>query len=268
MTPGKKVILVVSFGTSYPETRRRTIGAVENDIAGRFPDWEVRRAFTSRMIIKKLAGEGVRIDHVTDAMERLIEDGVKVVVIQPTHVMNGTEYDDMMHTVAVYAPSFDFVSVGAPLLTSAADYRSVISAIEDSILSVPEASSPNTALVLMGHGSEHFANSTYSELQLRMMFAGHKDVYVTTVEGFPSFQDTLSLMRGKGYTDVILHPFMLVAGDHAVNDMAGDGEDSLRSAMSAEGYGVHCILKGLGEYPSFRSLFAAHAEQAMGRIPP
>ncbi len=262
----RKVILVVSFGTSFPDTLAKTIDVVERDMAGRFPEWEVRRAFTSRMIIGKLARDGVAVDHLIDALERLIRDGVRVVVLQPTHVMNGLETDEMNRIARVYASSFDTLSVGTPLMTSPEDHEETIRAVESAVLrNLPETGG-RTAVVLMGHGSEHYANSTYSELQLRLTTSGFGDVYVTTVDGFPSFESTAELMRGKGYTDVVLHPFMLVAGDHAVNDMAGDGEGSLRRFMESQGYRVHVVVRGLGEYPEFQDMFARHAEAAMGRI--
>lgn len=260
-----KAILVVSFGTSYNDNRARTIGAIEKLISDNHPDWEVRRAFTSRMIIKKLAErDNKKIDYVREAMERLVNDGFKTVVVQPTHIMNGEEYDKVAEVVDEFSDRFDKLSIGKPLLTTAEDYDLVLEAIDAGIVRESGNLGERTAVVLMGHGSEHFANATYSQLQMKLITTGRKDVYVTTVEGYPEFDDTLGLMEGKGYTDVALYPFMLVAGDHANNDMAGDEEDSLRSVMESAGYKVHCFVKGLGEIPEFQKLFLAHADDAIG----
>ncbi len=268
MTSKDKAIIVVSFGTSYNDNRRKTIGAIEEAIAKRYPDWDVRRAFTSRIIIKKIRErDNEWIDYVDDAMDRLVLDGVKTVIVQPTHVMNGMEYDDVTGIVYEYYDDFDNISIGEPLLTSKEDYDFVIKAI--GLTHVKEAediAGKGTAVVLMGHGTEHYANATYSQLYLGLQLSGYPDVYVTTVEGFPTFEDTVSLMKGRGYKNVVLFPFMLVAGDHANNDMAGDDEDSLKSVLEAEGYNVHCVVKGLAEYPEFRELLLMHLDDAMEGI--
>lgn len=264
MSPDKKAILVVSYGTTYDDTRERTIGAIERRISESFPGWEVRRAFSSRPVIKILARRGVHVDFVDQALERLAEEGFGTVVVQPTLVMNGIEYDIMTDSVRRLGDRFDRISVGSPLLTTSDDYERMIGAIESAY--VPEAEalcSGRHALVLMGHGTAHFANSTYSELQLRLGLSGHEDVYVTTVEGFPSFADTLRMMEGRGYGEAVLVPIMLVAGDHAVNDLAGDEEDSLKCVMRDAGYEPRCIVRGMGEFPAFQELFCVHAAAAM-----
>lgn len=265
MGTSDKAILVVSFGTSYNENCAKTIGAIESEIGRAYPDWEVRRAFTSKMIIKKIAErDGIYIDYITTAMERLIDDGIKKIIIQPTLVMNGTEYDDIVLAVQKYARFFDEVTFGRPLLNSEEDYDKVVSALGSSqITDVENISSEQTAIILMGHGTEHFANSAYSQLYLKLKLSGNANIFVTTVEGFPSFEDTLELMRGYAFKNVILFPFMVVAGDHANNDMAGDEPDSLKSICEQEGYKVQCMLKGLGEYPEFRKLFVEHIEDKM-----
>ena len=259
-----KAILVVSFGTSYNDNRARTIGAIEELITYHHPDWEVRRAFTSRMIIRKLAErDNEKIDYVTDAMERLANDGFRTVIVQPTHIMNGDEFEKVESIVEQYKGRFEKLCLGKPLLTTDLDYDMVMDAVDEGIVKESANLGHRTAIVLMGHGSEHYANATYSQLQMKFITSGRKDVYVTTVEGYPSFEDTLKLMEGKGYTDVALYPFMLVAGDHANNDMAGDDEDSLKKVMEAAGYNVHCFVKGLGEIQPFQNLFLAHADQAI-----
>lgn len=268
MSPRKKAILVVSYGTTYEETREKTIGAIERHIAETHPDWVVRRAFTSRQVLKILERKGVHIDFVSEALERMIYEGIETVVVQPTHVMNGIEYDIMMDTVQKYSVYFDRIEVGTPLLTTSEDYEEVIGAIGRTMVAkARETCGKNHAVVLMGHGTEHFANATYSELQLRLTLSGHNNVYVTTVEGFPSFDDTIALMRGRGYDEVALFPFMLVAGDHAVNDMASEDEDSLNSVLQAAGYKTTCFVRGLGEYYDFQVLFRSHLDEAISRLP-
>ncbi|MCK9322578.1 MAG: sirohydrochlorin cobaltochelatase [Candidatus Methanomethylophilaceae archaeon] len=260
-----KAILVVSFGTSYNDSRTRTIGAIESMIADKYSDWDVRRAFTSKMIIKKLAErDNERIDYVSDALERLVSDGIKDVIVQPTHIMNGLEYDDVVRIVDEYKGSFDSLSLGKPLLTTEEDFDHVVYAIGSSL--VAEAHSiagKDTAVILMGHGSEHFSNAVYSQLYLKLRLNGYQDVHVTTVEGFPSFEDTIELMKEKRYENVVLFPFMLVAGDHASNDMAGDDSDSLKCILKRHGYNVHCVIKGLGEYNEFKELFLAHLDEVI-----
>jgi sirohydrochlorin cobaltochelatase len=263
-----KAILVVSFGTSYNENRKKTIGSIESSITEKYPDWEVRRAFTSKMIIEKLAKrDNEKIDYITNAMERLVSDKVKTVIIQPTHIMNGMEYDDIVKVVSGYLGAFDTISIGKPLLTKEEDYDNAVKAIESThIKEAKNIAGDRTAIILMGHGTEHYANATYSQLYLKLQISGHTDAYVTTVEGFPTFDDTILLMEGKCYRDVVLFPFMLVAGDHANNDMAGDDEDSLRSLLEKKGYCVHCVVKGLGEYKEFRDLFVVHIDDAIKKI--
>lgn len=265
MPDSNKAILIVSFGTTYRETRDSTIGAIERMAAERFPGWEVRRAFTSRMVIRRIKEkEGIKVDYVTEALQRLALDGFVDVVIQPTHVMNGLEYDDVVRSAYNYQFMFHRMVVGKPLLTSERDYDQAVEAIagvfEDHV------KGDRTALVLMGHGSEHYANATYSQLQLKLWLRGQPNVYVTTTEGFPSYDDTIMLMSDRGYERVVLFPFMIVAGDHANNDMAGDEEDSLKSRMLACGYDVKCILRGMGECPRFRELFMYHIDAAIRRL--
>ncbi|MCQ2079538.1 MAG: sirohydrochlorin cobaltochelatase [archaeon] len=255
----RKAVLVISFGTSYNDTREKTITAIENAIAENFPDRELRRAWTSRMIVAKLKKrDGEHIDNVTEAMDRLVADGFDDVIVQSTHVMNGEEYDIVSDTVSLYRDRIPHLYLGKPLLTTDDDYNSVVACIARDL--VPLAG--GRPLVLMGHGTEHFANATYSELQMKLYFAGYHDVFVTTVEGFPDFDNTLELMRGRGYEEVAVMPFMIVAGDHANNDMAGDEDDSLRSVLEREGYSVTCIIRGLGEMPSFRRMFIEHSGAA------
>ena len=230
MADCKRAIVVTSFGTSYNENRAKTIEAIERQAAEEFPGWDIRRAFTSRMIIKKiLERDGERIDYISDAMERLVSEGYGQVVVQPTHIMNGTEYDDVVRIVADHCGNIPVLRMGKPLLTTTEDYDELVEALEKSLL---KEVADDEALVLMGHGSEHYANATYSQLQIKLWLAGHDDVFVTTVEGYPEFDDTIRLMEGCGKKKAVLFPLMVVAGDHANNDMAGDEDDSLKSTAT------------------------------------
>lgn len=259
----KKALLVVSFGTSYNDNRDKTIGATERLLAENFPEWEVRRAFTSKMIIKKLKErDNEEIDYIDAALQRLVDDGFDTVVVQPTHIMNGTEYEFVECFVRSFKDKFKCIRIGKPLLTTKEDYVSVVEAIETGILEPAKAmAGPDAAVVLMGHGTDHYANSAYSQLQLALWLSGLDDVYITTVEGFPDFYDTMSMMKGNGIRNVVIQPFMVVAGDHANNDMAGDDEDSLKSVLEFNGYKVFPVIKGLGEIQEFRQLFVGHVKE-------
>ncbi|MCQ2085328.1 MAG: sirohydrochlorin cobaltochelatase [archaeon] len=255
----KKAILVISFGTSYNDNREKTIVPTEKVIAAAFPDRELRRAWTSKMIIAKLKKrDNEYIDYIDEAMDKLVKDGFDDVIVQPTHVMNGEEYDFVKEFVLPYKEKIPALKLGKPLLTTDEDYDNVVEAIAKDIKPL----CTGDAMILMGHGTEHFANATYSELQLKLIAAGEKNIFITTVEGFPTFDSTLALMEGKGIKKVTLMPFMIVAGDHANNDMAGDEEDSLKSVVSAAGYEVDCVIQGLGSLPAFQQMFAEHAKNA------
>ncbi len=257
----KKAILVVSFGTSYNDSREKTIEAIENKMAEAFPDYEQRRAFTSQTIINKLAErDGLEIDNVEQAMERLISDGIGTVVVQPTHVMNGIEYEEMCEAIAPYEDKFADLKIGTPLLTSNEDYENVINGITAEI---PELTQEDTAVVFMGHGTEHYSNATYAALDYRFKALGFDNVFVGTVESYPDFDKVLQDVNESGLKKVVLYPFMIVAGDHANNDMAGDEEDSWKTMFKKEGYEVECVIKGLGEFECVQDLFVEHAKAAV-----
>ena len=254
----KKAILAVSFGTSYPDTLRKTIAATEQALAEAFPDWEVRRAFTSGMIIRKLKErDGVEIENVHQAMHRLEEEGYTHVAVQSTHVMHGEEYEKMLSQLEPYRMRMK-ISVGMPLLHSEEDYLSVAKALLNWLPTLDA----DEALVLMGHGTTHFANSAYA--QMEHMLQAHCDrVYLATVEGYPTLDSVeRQLAKRPEIRRLMLAPFMLVAGDHARNDMSGD-EDSWEEQLKQAGYTVRCILQGLGECSAIRELFVEHCRQAM-----
>lgn len=255
----KKAILVVSYGTSFKDTMEKTINATENAMAAAFPDYELRTAWTSRAVIKvaekKMGGHFPFIDEVLESMAK---EGFEEIVVQSTHIMNGLEYDFVTESVRKYRDKFKSVKIGSPLLTTEEDYDKAIDLIEKELVPLADGG----ALLLMGHGTVHPANATYSQLQLKLFDRGLYQVYVTTVEGFPNYESTLKMMKSHSSKKVALVPFMLVAGDHANNDLAGDDEDSLKNIMISNGYDVKCIVKGLGEIPSFQKLFVEHAKNA------
>ncbi len=258
---GKKpVILVVSFGTSYNDSREVTIGAIEQAIQKANPDYEVRRAFTSQIIIDKLKDrDGIEIDNVEEAFARLKKDGVKDLIVQPTHVMSGYEYDDLMKVVNAEKGNFKSVKVGSPLLTSDADYDAVIAAIT---AVTAEYDDGKTLITFMGHGTEHEANATYAKLQEKLTAAGKTNYCVGTVEAEPSVDDVIAAAKAGGYTRVVLRPLMVVAGDHANNDMAGDEEDSWKTILQNEGFEVVTVIHGLGEIPDVCAVYVDHVKNA------
>lgn len=262
--PDKKAILVVSFGTSYNETRAVTIEAIEGAVTKAFPDYEVRRAFTSQIIIDKLEErDGLEIDNVKEAMERLIADGVGTLVVQPTHVMNGFEYDEMKEAIAPYEDSFKNISYGLPLLISDEDYAEVVSILADE---TAEYNTDDTAIVFMGHGTEHEANSTYAKLQQKFDDAGYTNYFIGTVEAEPTLEDVVAAVEKTGAKKVVLLPLMIVAGDHANNDMAGDEEGSWKTEFKAAGYEVEPVLKGLGQYEGIQKMFVEHVQAAVDAL--
>ena len=256
----KPVILMVSFGTSYNDSRDKTIGGIENAVQAANPEYDVRRAFTSQIIIDKLKErDNIVIDNVEEAFARLEADGVKDLTVQPTHVMNGFEYDDLMAVVKANADKFDSVKVGAPLLTSDDDYTNVIDAIT---VATSEYDDGNTAIVFMGHGTEHASNATYAKLQSKLTDAGKKNYFIGTVEATPSLDDVVAAVKAGGYKRVVLEPLMVVAGDHANNDMAGDEEDSWKTVLTNEGFEVVTLIRGLGELEPIQKIYVDHVKNA------
>lgn len=260
-----KAILMVSFGTSYNETRELTIDAIEADVAEAYSDWEVRRAFTADTVIDILAErDGLEIDNMTEAMDRLVADGIKEVVVQPTHVMNGAEYDDIVEEVNKYIGKFDSLRMGQPLLSSIDDYTAVINSLMGSIA---EAGADDTAIVFMGHGTHHYANASYSQMEMMLHSSGYENTFVGTVEGYPTLDDVMAKVKAANVSKVILYPLMVVAGDHATNDMAGDEEDSWKTAFEQAGYEVECRLEGLGQNENIREIYLQHIANAMAAEP-
>lgn len=261
---GEQELLVVSFGTSYNDSRRLTIGAVEEAMEEAFPEYSVRRAFTSQIIIDHISSrDGVSIDNVTDALNRAADNGVKNLVVQPTHLMNGLEYTDLVNEVAEFSDAFEKVTVGEPLLTSEEDFQAVMKAVTEA---TAEYDDGETAICLMGHGTEAESNQVYARMQDTLEAAGYANYYVGTVEAEPTLEDVLAAVQAGNYKKVVLMPLMVVAGDHANNDMAGDEEDSWKTAFENAGYEVTCLVQGLGELEGIRQLFVDHARAAAASL--
>lgn len=252
----EKGILVVSFGTSHLDTMKKTISVIEQEISERFQEYRVYRAFTSGMIIRKLKRtENLAVGTVQEALNRMKEDGIEDVIVQPTHIINGVEYDRMMKDLMENMFLFRRIRVGKPLLSSVDDYKKSIHAVM-----AETKLEDDEMLVLMGHGTDHHANSAYPTLEYTFHALGYNQVLVGTVESFPELKNVMAKLEISGKKKVVLMPFMLVAGDHAKNDMAGE-EDSWKSELEDAGYEVRVIMKGLGEFEGIRKIFTEHLEE-------
>ncbi len=280
---GENEILVVSFGTSFNTSRVQDIGGIEKAIAEANPDWSVRRAFTSQIIINHIqARDDEKIDNVEQALDRAVANGVKNLVVQPTHLMHGAEYDDLAEAVEAYADNFDSVKIAEPLLGEVgadaaetnSDKETVAKAVVDQAVSETEydsldaAAEEGVAFVFMGHGTSHTAKVTYSQMQTQMNDLGYDNVFIGTVEGEPeetSCENIIAAVKDAGYTKVVIRPLMVVAGDHANNDMAGDEDDSWKSMFLADGSfeSVECQIAGLGEIEAVQKVYVAHTADAI-----
>ena len=277
---GENEILVVSFGTSFNNSRVADIGGIEKAIQAANPDWSVRRAFTSQIIINHIqARDGEKIDNVEQALDRAVANGVKNLVIQPTHLMHGAEYDELMDAVAEYENQFESVKVAEPLLGEVGSDATVINedkkAVAQAITaeavevagyeSLDAAKEDGVAFVFMGHGTSHTAKVSYTQMQTQMQDLGYENVFIGTVEGEPeetACEAVIESVKAAGYTKVVLRPLMVVAGDHANNDMAGDDEDSWKSMFNADGSfeTVDTQVAGLGEIEAIQAIYVAHTD--------
>lgn len=264
---GKKAILVVSFGTTYEETRRLTTDAVENKIRAAFPEYEVRHAFTSRIIIKKLAErDGLKVDTEKQALDKLKAEGYTEIIVQPLHMEAGDEYDKLVRAVENYSKAFAKISVGRPVLYYTGqegekpdDYLIALKALQTQFPKLGK----NEAVALMGHGGVHPSNTAYAALQLKIQDAGLKNVFIFTVEGYPTIENLVSELKVNKIKKVTLMPLMLVAGDHAQNDMAGDDKESFKSQLIAEGFKVETYLHGLGENSGIQDIYVQHVKDSI-----
>ena len=283
---GENELLVVSFGTSFNNSRAADIKGIEDAIQAAYPDWSVRRAFTAQIIINHVqARDGEKIDNMEQALERAVANGVKNLVVQPTHLMHGAEYDEMMEMVDSYRDKFESVAIAEPLLGEVGSDATVINADKEAVAkaitaeavktagfdSLDAAAEDGTAFVFMGHGTSHTAKVSYTQMQSQMNALGYKNVFIGTVEGEPeetACENVIEAVKAAGYTKVVLRPLMVVAGDHANNDMAGDDEDSWKSQFEASGEfdSVDCQIAGLGEVADIQQLYVAHTKAAVDSL--
>ena len=280
---GENELLVVSFGTSFNDSRAEDIGGVEKALQAAYPDWSVRRAFTAQIIINHVqARDDEKIDNMDQALERAVNNGVKNLIIQPTHLMHGAEYDELKEAVDNYKDKFESVTIAEPLLGEVGDDATVINddkkavaeaitaqAVESSSYdSLDAAEADGTAFVFMGHGTSHTAKISYSQMQTQMNELGYKNVFIGTVEGEPeetSCENVIEAVKAAGYKKVVLRPLMVVAGDHANNDMAGDDDDSWKSQFEASGAfdEIDTQIEGLGRIDAIEQLYVQHTQAAM-----
>ena len=283
---GDNELLVVSFGTSFNDSRVKDIKGIEDALQAAYPDWSVRRAFTAQIIINHVqARDGEKIDNMQQAMDRAVANGVKNLVVQPTHLMHGAEYDEMMEMIDDYRDKFESVAVAEPLLGEVGADATVINEDKEAVAkavtaeavatagydSVEAAAKDGTAFVFMGHGTSHTAKVSYSQMQTVMQTLGYDNVFIGTVEGEPestSCENVIEAVKAAGYTKVVLRPLMVVAGDHANNDMAGADEDSWLSQFEASGAfdSVDCQIAGLGGVADVQQLYIAHTKAAIDSL--
>ena len=280
---GENEILVVSFGTSFNDSRAEDIGGVEKALQAAYPDWSVRRAFTAQIIINHVqARDDEKIDNMDQALERAVDNGVKNLVVQPTHLMHGAEYDELTEAVENYKDKFESVKIAEPLLGEVGADETAINedkaAVAEAITaeavktagfdSLDAAKEEGTAFVFMGHGTSHIAKISYSQMQAQMEQLGYENVFIGTVEGEPedtACEAVIEKLKNAGYKKVILRPLMVVAGDHANNDMAGDDDDSWKSQFEASGVfdSIDTQIAGLGEIDAIQQLYVAHTQAAI-----
>ena len=278
---GENELLVVSFGTSYNDSRVNDIKSIEDALQEAYPDWSVRRAFTAQIIINHIqARDGEKIDNMTQALERAVANGVKNLVVQPTHLMHGAEYDEMCAAIDEYRDQFESVSIAEPLLGEVGSDATVINADKEAVAkaitaaaveasgfdSLEAAKEAGAAFVFLGHGTAHVAKVSYSQMSTQMQQLGYENVFIGTVEGEPeetACESVIEEVRAAGYTTVILRPLMVVAGDHANNDMAGSDDDSWKPMFEDAGFTVDCQIAGLGGIADIQALYIAHTQAAI-----
>lgn len=258
----KKIIIVVSFGSSYEQTRKKTIEAIENKIINRFYDYKVKRAFTSQVIIDKLhKRDNIKIDNVNQAMKNLIDirSDVEEIIIQPTHIINGFEYEEMIETVKQFESKFKLINYGKPLLSDNEDYKQLVEIL---LSESRKYNKKNTAIVFVGHGTKHNANFVYIKLDKFFKDKSYLNYFVGTIESNPSLNDIIKQIDKLDVNEIVLFPLMIVSGDHVINDISSDEKGSWKNSFESKGYKVKCILKGLGEYSQIQDMFVKHIENA------
>ncbi len=262
----KPVILVTSFGTSFADSRHITIGAIEDDIREAFPDYDVRRAFTAQIIIDHIEKDtGRHIDNFEEAMDKLVAEGVDTVIVQPTHLMDGFEYTDIKDSIEKnYKDKIAKIALGEPLLVNEADQKAVAEAIK---AAMTKHEDDDTAICLMGHGTEAESNAIYATMQKVFDDLGYKNYFVATVEASPTFDDVAKAAKDAGYKKAVLRPMMVVAGDHANNDMADDSDpESFAAIMKEAGFEVKSVIEGLGQLVDVDEIYVAHVQAAIDSL--
>ena len=283
---GENELLVVSFGTSFNDSRAEDIGGIEKALEAAYPDWSVRRAFTAQIIINHVqARDDEKIDNVDQALERAVDNGVKNLVVQPTHLMHGAEYDELVETIDNYKDKFETVTVAEPMLGEVGSDATVVNEDKAKVAeaitaeavktagydSLDAAKEDGTAFVFMGHGTSHSAKVSYSQMAAQMKDLSYDNVFIGTVEGEPeetACENVIEAVKEAGYTKVVLRPLMVVAGDHANNDMAGDDEDSWKSQFTASGYfdSVDTQISGLGRIEAIQQIYIDHTKDAIDSL--
>lgn len=259
--PAKKAILVVSFGTTHQDALARAIEPIEKKMAARFSDCETKRAFTSEIVRKRLAKKGIHIPSPAQALKELAAKGIKDVYVQPLHIIPGFEYHELVKTVQHHTGNFATLRLGTPLLNHPGDFTHVARILSETFTR-QNRSKKASCTILMGHGTHHPANACYALLQTELSRL-NPDIFLATVEGSLSLQHLFAKLPSPKGSSVVLAPFMLVAGDHAKNDLAGDEDDSWKSILRHKGFQVHTQLKGLGEEPGFQDIFVEKLEKLM-----
>lgn len=255
-------IIVVSFGTSFNQSRRLTIGTIEDSIAMAFPNYDVRRALAGQAVIDRLKKrDGLEIDNVKEALERAAEDGITRLAVQPTYLLDGYEYANLEYTLKLYEKYFQQIALGMPLLSNDEDFDAVIRAVAGKTALYDDG---QTAICFIGHGTQAKSNRVYAKMQKKMISQGLENYYIGTLKAEPSLSVVVTALEAKNiYRKVVLAPLMVSAGGHACHDMAGNKKESWKMALERKGYEVTCVLEGLGQYAAIRELYVEHTRRAV-----
>ncbi len=252
----KKAILAVSFGTSYHETMEKTIGFIEKKISEKYREYDIFRAFTSSIIVKKLKGEGFDINGVKDELNRILNLGYEECYIQPTHMIAGIEYEKVLREAEEFKDKFKVLKIGKPLFQTTNDLKKLVKILGENV-----EFNDGEAVVLMGHGSEHCVNTVYAALDYMFKDFGYENFFVGTVEAYPDLETVLKFVKAKKYKKAVLMPLLMVAGDHALNDMAGDEDDSWVNIFNSNGVEARAVVKGIGEYAQVAEMYIEHIQE-------
>ena len=252
----KKAILAVSFGTSYHETMEKTIGFIEKKISEKYREYDIFRAFTSSIIVKKLKGEGFDINGVKDELNRILNLGYEECYIQPTHMIAGIEYEKVLREAEEFKDKFKVLKISKPLFQTTNDLKKLVKILGENV-----EFNDGEAVVLMGHGSEHCVNTVYAALDYMFKDFGYENFFVGTVEAYPDLETVLKFVKAKKYKKAVLMPLLMVAGDHALNDMAGDEDDSWVNIFNSNGVEARAVVKGIGEYAQVAEMYIEHIQE-------